>query len=60
MSTSNLNPHSTAPWIFTLGTTGRTYLVHSWDLRQAVRETRKVVSKAWSLRLVSREREVLP
>ena len=67
MSASNLNPHSTAPWIFTLGTTGRgigttgrTYRVHAWDLRQAVRETRKVVSKAWSLRLVSREREVLP
>ena len=67
MSTLNLNETTKAPWIFTIGTTGRnigidgrTYRVHAWDLRQAIRETRKVVSNAWSLRLVRKEREVLP
>lgn len=59
-----LNKTSNAPWVYTLGTVGRGirvggsyYTVRAWDLRQAIRETRKVVSPAWSLYLVRRERD---
>lgn len=64
---TNLNDRSTAPWIFVIGTVGRnigidgrTFRVHAWDLKQAIREVRKVVSKAWTLRLVRKEREGWP
>ncbi len=59
-----LNHMSSAPWRYTIGTTGRnirvegrTFQVYAWDLKQAIRETRKVVSMAWSLRLVKKERD---
>lgn len=58
-----LNSTSAAPWLYTIGTTGRalgisgpTHQVYAWDVRQAIRETRKVVSPAWSLRLIKKER----
>jgi len=58
-----LNGNSTAPWLYTIGTTGRvfgidgySYQVIAWDLRQAIRETRKIVSRQWALRFVKKER----
>lgn len=63
MTNMILNSHSSAPCLYTIGTNGRglncngrTYQIYAWDLRQAIRETRKVVSPAWSLRLVKKER----
>lgn len=62
--TAMLNNRSNAPWIYTLGTVGRGiridgrfYTVRAWDLKQAIREVRKVVSRAWSLRLIRSERK---
>lgn len=59
-----LNSRSAAPWRYTIGTTGRnirvegrTFQVYARDLKQAIRETRKIVSTTWSLRLVKKERD---
>lgn len=61
---ATINNRSNSPWVYTLSTVGRglrvngrTYTVRAWDLRQAIREARKLVSRAWSLRLVRRERD---
>ena len=60
---NELNQRSTAPWLFVIGThsrslgiDGRRFAVTAWDLRQAIRETRKVVSPAWGLHLLGKER----
>ena len=59
-----INNRSNSPWIYILGTVGRNiridgsfYTVRAWDLRQAIREARKIVSRAWSLRLVRIEHD---
>lgn len=67
MNSNELNQRSNSPFTWTictigrgLGVYGRTVQVRAWDIKQAIRETRKVVSRAWSLRLVSRERDGWP
>jgi hypothetical protein len=59
-----INNRCNSPWVYTLGTVGRgiridgsCYTVRAWNLRQALRETRKYVSRAWSFRLIRREHE---
>ena len=59
-----INNRSNAPYVYTLGTVGRGiridgsyYTIRAWDLKQAIREARKVVSRAWTLRLVRKERD---
>lgn len=66
--TINIHRHFAAPMcnsglIYTLGTTGRTinmdgndYQVVAWDLKHAIKQVRKFVSRGFSLRLIATKR----
>ena len=62
MNTRIINPHSAAPYRFTFRPVGafiegHQVMAYGWDLKDAIRTTRKVVHKAFRLRLISKKRE---